>query len=58
MIVNLVEKRVNKKHYLKLMIKKKIPITTFFFLFFFSKTHPQQGRRNKVLIQKHIINST
>ena len=49
-------KRINKKYYLKLMIKKKIPITNFFFSFF-SKTHPQQKGRNKVLIQKH-INST
>ena len=43
MIVNLVEKRVNKKHYLKLMIKKKIPITTFFFLFFFQKHTHNKG---------------
>ena len=32
-------KRINKKYYLKLMIKKKIPITTFFFLFFQKHTH-------------------
>ena len=48
-------KRINKKYYLKLMKKKNSNYQ--FFFSFFSKTHPQQRGRNKVLIQKH-INST
>ena len=52
------EKGVNKKHYFKLMIKKKFSNYHLVFFLFPRNTHIEQGRWNEVLTQKYIINST